>query len=137
MTFILDTNVLSAVRKTDRFPAVEHWLRAQSDEALFVSVISIGEIERGICLQEAKNPGFAADLRSWLAHTEAVFADRILPFSTQDARTWGALSARLGHDGADLMIAATALNLQATVVTRNTAHFGPTGVGLLNPFEPA
>jgi len=66
-----------------------------------------------------------------------VFSDRILPFAAEDARVWGQLSADLGHDGADLMIAATAKNVGATVVTRNTADFAPTEVATLNPFNGA
>jgi predicted nucleic acid-binding protein len=63
-----------------------------------------------------------------------LFADRILAFTAQDARLWGELSARLGHPGADLMIAAQALARNAQVVTRNVADFEPSGARILNPF---
>lgn len=76
-----------------------------------------------------------ADLRRWLDRTMLLFADRILPFDPDAARLWGGLSARIGHPGADLMIAATALARGATMVTGNTADFGPTGVSLENPFS--
>ena len=82
-------------------------------------------------------PGSAADLRAWTDRTVTIFADRILPFGAEEARVWGGLSARLGHAGADLQIAATALVRDAVVVTRNTADFAPTGVRLENPFDPA
>ena len=62
-----------------------------------------------------------------------LFSDRILPFTAEDARHWGQLSARIGHSGADLMIAAQALRRDAVVVTRNIADFAPTGVRLLDP----
>ena len=132
--YLLDTNVISAVRRPDRAPQVASWLRGRAEAELFLSVITIGEIERGICQQEGRDPGFAADLRAWLDRTLTIFADRILPFGAEDARIWGRLSQRLGHPGADLMIAATALRHDAVVVTGNTADFAGTGVRLENPF---
>ena len=101
----------------------------------------LGEIERGIRAPERPNPAperpnpaFAADLRAWIDRTLRLFPDRILPFAAEDARIWGALSHRLGHSGADLMIAATALARGATVVTGNPQDFRPTGVAVENPF---
>ncbi|MBK5927744.1 type II toxin-antitoxin system VapC family toxin [Rhodobaculum claviforme] len=132
--WVLDTNVISAVRRPDRAPQVAAWLRGRAEAELFLSVITLGEIERGIVAQEVANPAFAADLRAWLDRTLRVFGDRILPFGAADARIWGALSQRLGHSGADLMIAATALAHGATVVTGNTGDFRATGVALENPF---
>lgn len=134
MIYILDTNVISAVRRADRTPSLAAWLRAQPEEALFLSAVTLGEIERGIARQEGRDPGFAADLRGWLDRTTRLFADRILPFGAEEARIWGRLSAGIGHGGADLMIAATALARGATVVTGNISDFEPTGVALLNPF---
>jgi predicted nucleic acid-binding protein len=64
-----------------------------------------------------------------------LFEDRLLPFEAEDARIWGRLSVEVGHSGADLMIAASALARGAVVVTGNVAHFGPTGVELENPFS--
>lgn len=132
--FVLDTNVISAVRRPDRAPSAAAWLRGKAETELFLSVVTIGEIERGIRKQERRSPEFAADLRVWTDRTMTIFADRILPFGAEDARIWGRLSADLGHDGADLMIAATALAHGATVVTGNVEHFRPTGVRLVNPF---
>ncbi|MGZ2260108.1 PIN domain-containing protein [Roseobacter sp. A03A-229] len=132
---ILDTNVVSGLRKPAQNPEVASWLRAQRETDLFLSAITLGEIERGVVLQEKKNPEFAAALRTWLNATVSQFSDRILEFSAQDARVWGGLSATLGHAGADLMIAATALNNDARVATRNTTDFIPTGVPVVNPFD--
>jgi len=132
--FILDTNVLSAVRRPERAPQVNKWLRAQVEDALFLSVITLGEIERGIHLQQNRNPAFASDLRDWLDSTTLLFADRIIPFGVQDARLWGKLSAKLGNNGADMQIAATALAHNAIVVTRNASDFEQTGVEIINPF---
>ena len=132
--FVLDTNVISAVRRPDRAPSVAAWLRGRAESELFLSVVTLGEIERGIRKQERRSPEFAADLQIWTDRTMTLFADRILPFGAEDARIWGRLSADLGHDGADLMIAATALALGAAVVTGNVVHFRPTGVWFVNPF---
>lgn len=134
--YVLDTDVISALRRPDRAPQVAAWLRGQADSDLFLSVITLGEIERGIRAQDRLNPAFAADLRAWVERTVRLFADRILPFGAEDARIWGRLSHDLGHKGADLMIAATALARDATVVTGNTDDYLPTGARLLNPFQP-
>lgn len=132
--FLLDTNVISAVRRPDRAPRVAAWLQGKSEQDLFLSVITIGEIERGIRQQERRDPGFARDIRSWLERTVLLFSDRLLPFDAEDARIWGRLSAEIGHAGADLMIAASALRHAATVVTGNVSDFAPTGVTIENPF---
>jgi predicted nucleic acid-binding protein len=132
--YLIDTNVLSALRRPERAPQVAAWLQGKPETSLFLSVITLGEIERGIRLQERRDPDFATDLRLWLDRTTLVFADRILEFGADDARIWGRLSAEIGHTGADLMIAATALHHGATVVTRNLDDFAPTGVALENPF---
>lgn len=134
MSLILDTNVISAVRRAGRAPQVAAWLARQAESDLFLSVVTLGEIERGIRLQETRNPEFARDLQVWLDRTVQVFGDRILDFTAADARIWGDLSARLGHPGADLMIAAQALARNAVVVTGNTADFAPTGARLFDPF---
>ncbi len=132
--FILDTNVISAVRRPDRAPQVATWLRGKAEQDLFLSVITLGEIERGIRQQEVRDPAFASELRIWLDRTVLLFSDRLLAFEAEDARIWGRLSAELGHSGADLMIAATALRHGAIVVTGNVSDFAPTRVAVENPF---
>ena len=132
--YLLDTNVISAVRRPDRAPQVAAWLRGKPESVLFLSVITLGEIERGIRAQERQSPAFAADLRAWMDRTVRLFSDRLLPFGAEEARIWGRLSQDIGHDGADLMIAATALANGATVVTGNVEDFRPTGVALEDPF---
>lgn len=134
MSWLIDTNVLSALRRPERAPRVAEWIKAREPTHLYLSVITLGEIERGIVQQDARNPGFSTDLRAWLDRTELLFADRVLAFDTAAARVWGRLSAELGHPGADLMIAATALVHGATVVTGNVNDFTPTGVAVLDPF---
>ena len=132
--YILDTNVISAVRRPDRAPQVAAWLRGKAEQDLFLSVITLGEVERGIRQQETRDPSFANDLRTWLDRTVLLFSDRLLAFEAEDARIWGRLSAEIGHDGADLMIAASALRHGAVVVTGNVSDFAPTGAAIENPF---
>lgn len=132
--FLLDTVVVSELRKRQRDPAVVAWIAAQRTADLFVSVVTIGEIERGIALQATRNRVFAEALRIWLDKVLSLYADRILPFELGCARRWGRLSAAIGNKTADILIAATALEHGLTVVTRNVDHFAPTGVPVVNPF---
>jgi predicted nucleic acid-binding protein len=133
--YILDTNVVLAVRRPDRAPRVEAWLRGKAEQDRFLSTITLGEIERCIRQQETRDPAFARDLRGWLDRTVMLFSDRLLAFGAEEARIWGRLSAEIGHSGADLMIAATALHHGAVVVTGNASDFAPTGAAIENPFE--
>lgn len=135
--FLLDTVVLSELRKKERNPHVAAWMEQQRSADLFVSVISIGEIERGISLQRAKNPPFAENLAAWLDWMLSIYGDRILPFDLRSARRWGQLSATVGNESVDLMIAAIALEHGLTVVTRNVSDFVASGVSVANPFNPS
>jgi predicted nucleic acid-binding protein len=133
--FLIDTVTLSELRRRQRDPAVVAWFERQRATELFLSVISIGEIERGIERQRATDPGFAGALTAWLDRVLVLYGERILPFDLRTARRWGALSAALGNDSADLMIAATALEHGLTVVTHNVSDFEPTRVAVLDPFS--
>lgn len=132
---LLDTVILSELRKRTPCAAVVNWLKAHEDNQLFISVVSIGEIERGIEKRRDADPAFAQTLTAWLDDLLRHHVDRILPITSEIARRWGALSARIGNNSADLLIAATALNHGLTVATRNIRHFTPTGVATINPFD--
>lgn len=134
--YLIDTVVFSELYKRRRHPEFVRWLRAQDEDDFFLSTITLGEIERGIEIQRRRNPQFAATLLAWLDRSIDIYSDRILPVTTQIARRWGALSARIGHDSVDLIIAATALEHGLTVATRNIRHFTPTGVPTEDPFGP-
>ena len=131
--FLIDTDVLSALRRRDRNPETVRWLEAQRTSDMYISVVTVGEIERGITQQQRHNPPFARELSLWMDRVLAWYGDRILPVDVATARRWGQLSATLGHDSADLLIAATGLEHGLTVVTRNVRHFEPTGVPVVNP----
>lgn len=133
--YLIDTDVLSALGKRRRNPAVAAWIARQRSADLFISAISIGEIERGVALQRRRDADVAGVLARWLDDILAVYGDRIVPFDLASARRWGRLSAELGHHGADLQIAATALEHGLTVATRNVSDFERAGVPVLNPFE--
>ena len=131
--FLLDTNVISALHRRERNPQVVRWVENQRTVDLYISVVTVGEIERGIAQQPRDNPSFARSLVQWLNRILSAYGNRILPVDTATARRWGQLTATLGHDSADLLIAATAMEHGLTVVTRNVRDFEPTGVAVLNP----
>lgn len=134
MSLLLDTDVLSALRRRDRNPSVARWLESQRTADLHLSVVTIGEIERGICRARDRDTAFAGELAAWLDRVLAWYGDRVLAVDAGTARRWGQLSEQLGHANADLLIAAAALEHGLAVVTRNTRHFEPTGANVLNPF---
>lgn len=133
--YLLDTVIISELRKTRPDTGVLRWLSGQQDNQLYMSVVTLGEIEKGIEKQRKAAPDFAAELSAWIEELIQLYADRILPVTSGVARGWGRLSARLGNEGADLLIAATAQEHGLTVVTRNTSDFAPTGVKVLNPYS--
>jgi predicted nucleic acid-binding protein len=136
--YLIDTDVLSLLRRADQRPVLTRWMLRKPKASLFLSAITIGELERGIIRQSPQNPRFAKDLETWLDATLTTFGDRILYVDTRVARRWGQLCGRLGHESADLFIAATALEHDLTVATRNVRHFGPTGARVENPLaDPA
>lgn len=132
--FLLDTVIVSELRKKTPDTGVTQWVSRQQEDSLFLSVITLGEIERGIEKKRKSEPVFADRLATWLEGLTSFYAERIIVVTPAVARGWGRLSVRLGHDGADVLIAATALTYGLTVVTRNTSHFEPAGVAVFNPF---
>ena len=134
--FLIDTNVLSALQKRERSPEVFQWISDQRRMDLYLSVVSVGEIQRGIAKQQRRDPPFACKLAVWLNTVIGSYGDRILAVDLSTARRWGRLSDEIGNKGDDLLIAATALEHDLTVVTRNVKHFQPTGVKVLNPSLP-
>ena len=91
--FLIDTDVLSALRRRERHPAIVRWIEGQRTTDLHISVVTVGEIERGITQQQRHNPDFARDLAAWLDRVLGWYDDRILPVDAATARRWGQLSA--------------------------------------------
>lgn len=133
--WLLDTMVISELRKQLPDPNLVTWLASTTENSLFLSVVTISEIQRGIAGQRRKDAVFAKRLQQWLDMLLRNYGDRILPVTSDVARRWGELSSLVGHDGADLILAATASQHDLTVVTRNEKHFQPLGVKLLNPYR--
>jgi len=135
MAYLLDTCVLSELRKPKTHPGVAAWMAGIQPEEAFLSVLTLGEIRRGIELRRAKDQAAARALERWLLGLEAHYADHILPVTAAIADRWGRLSPNQPLPVTDGLIAATALEHKLTVVTRNTEDFARSGVSLLDPFE--
>ena len=134
--FVLDTNVISELRqgKPSQSPEVRVWAATQPAGRLFLSAITILELEKGIQALERRTPPHGSALRAWLAGVRAAFAGRILPFTEHTAPWCAALHVPNARAERDAMIAATAIEHGFTVVTRNMPDFINTGVQLLNPW---
>lgn len=133
--YLLDTVVLSELRKRRRDAGVVAWIGSVAPADLFLSAITIAEIELGIERQRAVDPAFAQELARWLDVTLRAYGERILPLTVAIARRWGRLAAQIGKQELDLAIAATALEHGLTVVTRNISDFARAGVPTLDPFD--
>ena len=131
---LLDTVVLSELRKTRPNAGVVSYLKFQAPETVFLSVMTIGEIEAGIQKQRIVAPEFAEELSQWLTLMELQFAPFILPVTPTIAKLWGRLCVQTGNKGIDNLIAATALVHNLIVVTRNVKDFEVVGVRVLDPF---
>jgi len=134
--YLLDTNIVSELRKPRPHGAVVAWLQAQDDADLYLSVVTLGEIQAGIELTRDQDPAKARGIEAWLDAVAESY--NLLPMDASVFRRW----ARLMHRRSDTlyedaMIAATAASHQLTVVTRNVADFAVFGVPVLNPFEAA
>jgi toxin FitB len=135
--FLLDTNVVSELRRAGGAnPRVRRWAGLIAPTELYLSAISVLELEIGILRVERRDPPQGANLRSWLEERVLpTFDGRIIPIDTAVARRSARLHIPNPHSDRDALIAATALIHGMTVVTRNTADFEKTGAALLNPWE--
>jgi len=135
--YLLDTNVLSELRRRDRIdPRVAAWADAVEQDALYLSVVTILEVELGILAVERRDPAQAALLRRWLEdRVLPAFDARILPIDTAVARACARLHVPDRRAERDAMIGATALTHRMTVVTRNVVDFEPMRIGVMNPWD--
>src|SRR3954451_16522124 len=133
--YLVDTNVVSEARRGTR-QAVD-WLRAVRADSLYLSVITLGEIAKGIALKERQDRAEAAPLTAWLKGLRRNFASRILPVSDAIALEWGRIAAERPRGDADGLIAATAIMHDLILVTRNVGDFEDTRVSLVNPWDLA
>jgi predicted nucleic acid-binding protein len=132
--YLLDTNVVSELRKPRPHGAVLTWLQARDDAELHLSAVTIGEIQAGIELTRQQDAAKAQEIEAWLEQVATTW--NVLPMDAPAFRAWARLMHRRSDTVTeDAMIAATAQIHGLTVVTRNVADFKPFGVPLLNPFE--
>jgi len=135
MACILDTCVISELRKKHCNAGVAAWMSATELEAKYLSVITMGEIRRGIELSRLKSASSVDSLERWLSVLEASYATRILPITASIADRWGRLSLRQPLPVSDGLIAATALEHGFAIVTRNVDDFRRSGANVINPFS--
>ncbi len=136
MRYLLDTNVVSALRVRGRNPPVEVWAASIPVGDQFVTATTIAEIERGVIAEERSDAAQGAILRRWFdENVLPTFADRVLPFDLSAARILAAYRVPEHAPFDDALIAAVAQSAEMTVATRNTRHFEPLAVACLNPWD--
>ena len=134
--YLLDTNVVSELRKPKPHGAVVAWLRSIDDLQLHLSAVTVGEIQAGIEITREQDAAKAAELEAWLERVAQAY--NVLPMDSTAFRMWARLMHRRSETLVeDAMIAATARVHGLTVVTRNIGDFKPFGVPLMNPFKSA
>ena len=136
MRYLLDTNVVSALRVRGRNPPVEGWAASVPVGDQFVSAFTVAELERGVIAKERSDAEQGAVLRRWFEQNVLpTFADRVLPFDLSAARILATYRVPEHAPFDDALIAAVAESAGMAVVTRNTKHFQPLGVPCLSPWD--
>ena len=136
MSYLIDTNIISEVRKGDRCDAnVSRWYASIADEDLFLSTLVLGEIRKGVELARPQNSGKAAALERWLRDVETAFGGRVLGIDNAVSDQWGRLSAIRPVPVIDGLLAATASANGLTLATRNDRDVAGLGAKVLNPFR--
>jgi len=135
LTFLLDTNVISEIRR-GHDPNVAAWAQQVRESELYLSVLTLGEIRNGIERVRRSDPDQAQRFDGWLGQLRARFADRILGIDDRTAERWGVLNAERTRNTVDCLIAATAYVHGLAIATRNTRDFEGCAVRLLNPWQP-
>jgi predicted nucleic acid-binding protein len=133
--YLLDTNVLSEVRRLRGDAGVKRWISSVGTEDLYLSVLTLGEVRRGIGLLSRRDPVQADVYEAWLVTVLRDYADRVLPVDAAAAEEWGRMNVPNPVSVVDGLMAATAKVRNMTFVTRNTADVARTGARLLNPLD--
>jgi predicted nucleic acid-binding protein len=134
--YLLDTNVLSEIRKGPQraLPEVYQWWLGMRDQELYLSVMTLGEIRKGIDRLGARDVSQTVALERWLDEVKTTFRERVIEISVAVAEHWGKLQAIRSLPEVDALLAASALEHDLTLVTRNEADFKGLGIRVLNPF---
>jgi hypothetical protein len=136
VSWLVDTNVISEVRKGPRCnPAVAAWWETVEDRDLFLSVLTLGEVRKGIEAARGRDPTKATMLEAWLGEISVAFGPRVLGVDLAVAQHWGRLAAVRSAPVIDALLAATAAVHGLVLVTRNSADVAGLGARVLNPFE--
>lgn len=136
MSFLLDTNVISEIRKGARCnPGVTSWFEEASSEDLYLSVLTLGELRKGIESLRRRDAPAASALEAWLLEVESAYSERILPVDQAVADQWGRFNVPDPLPVLDGLLAATAKVHDLILVTRNLKDVERTGVACLNPFS--
>ncbi len=136
MSYLIDTNIVSEVRKGDRCdPHVAAWYAGVEDGELFLSTLVLGEIRKGVELARPRDPDKAAALERWLGQVETAFDGRVLGIDNAVSDLWGRMSATRPVPVVDGLLAATAVANGLTLVTRNDRDVEGLGATVLNPFR--
>jgi len=133
--YLIDTNVISELRRPKRAPQVVQWFDSVDPGSLYLSVLTLGELRRGIEMLRLKDAIAAVSLDRWVSGIRSDFEDRILAIDDAVVEQWGRVSLGQPLPSIDGLLAATALVHQLTVVTRNTVDFERSGVPCLDPFR--
>jgi len=138
MNYLIDTNIISEVRKGERCdPHVSGWYATIADEELFLSTLVLGEIRKGVELARPRDKAKAVALERWLREVESAFDGRVLAIDNAVSDQWGRMSAIRPIPVIDGLLAATALVNRLTLVTRNDRDVAGLGATVLNPFRAA
>jgi toxin FitB len=133
--YLLDTNVISELPKKQPAEGVLRFLRAAAPQSVYLSVLTLGELGRGIAVKKKGDPTAGEKLAHWLEQAERDFADRILQVDARTARIWGELSAGRSGPVVDTLLAATAIAHDLAFVTRNVRDVQGLPLRVLNPWE--
>lgn len=131
----LDTNVLSETRRKQADERVISFLSAAEPSALYISVLTLGELRKGVALKHRSDPDAAGKIAAWVDGLEFSFGDRILGIEAATARLWGELSAERPRTVVDILLAATAIVHELTFVTRNTIDVQDIKLKVLDPWK--
>lgn len=132
--YLVDTNVLSEVRR--KTPAAMSWMASVDPTAIYISVISLGEIMKGAEMQMDRDPLFSRRLLNWLDQLHEAYDDRILPVSLDIALGWGRIAAGRSRSAPDALLGATARSHNLILVTRNVRDFWDLPIAVFNPWDP-
>jgi predicted nucleic acid-binding protein len=134
--YLLDTDVLSATRRLEKNPEVAKFLRPLDPSAICISVLTLGEVRKGLVAKRRKSPDGVLALSHWIDRLDEAYTDRTLRIDAEIAKMWGELASDRSRPVVDTLLAATAVVHNLTLVTRNTVDFEDLPVKLFNPWQP-